>query len=92
MNRFELSKETMTQEALTTLLAELNCCLLEVDFPMCTRGMTLKELDGYVIYLNQNLCQEDKLKTLWHELTHLRNRDFQPDRYINQKPINPKHR
>ena len=47
------------------------------DMPATIKAYTIKDKDDfYTIVLNQNLSYEQNLKSYCHELSHIRNNDF----------------
>lgn len=68
----------MTIEDYYYLLTEYDCCIVETSLPSCCKGFTMKSIDdiGYIIYLNNNRPKEKMLKTLEHELDHIKKGDF----------------
>lgn len=48
----------------------------EVYIPFKIRGMTVPCADGYTVYLNSKLSEEQRLKAYKHELEHIDNGDY----------------
>lgn len=50
--------------------------ILYVDMPIGYKAFTMPKDDFYTIYLNSRYCIEQHLKSLEHELRHIRNGDY----------------
>ena len=56
-----------------------------LPLPPNTRGVTIPDPDGnYNIYLNQNLAYEMQIQAYLHELSHIKENDFQSDKPVAQ--------
>ena len=55
------------------------------DLPGTVKGMVVKTFDEsggddfYTIVINASLCREVQIATYWHEVKHIRARDFDSD-------------
>lgn len=47
------------------------------DLPNTIGGYTIKQDDYYTIVLNQNLSHDKNLITYAHEISHIKNNDFE---------------
>lgn len=60
------------------LMAEYDCSIVETSLPGGCKGFTMKSQEdiGYVIYLNNNRPKHKMIKTLEHELDHIKRGHF----------------
>ncbi len=57
-----------------------NIILRELDMPLTVRAFTIPDANGnFNIYININLSDEAKRKSLEHEMLHINNNDFGSD-------------
>ena len=54
-----------------------------VPLPSGVDEMVMPCLDGYTVYINENLSKEKQIEAYNHALSHIRNGDFDYDNYEN---------
>lgn len=59
-----------------SLIADLNCAIVEVNLPAKCKGFTLNKGGGHIVYINSLHSFTQKKKTLKHELLHIFNNHF----------------
>jgi Zn-dependent peptidase ImmA (M78 family) len=58
----------------------MNYIIREIKMPLTIRAFTLPDANGeYNIYINMDLSDEAKKKTLAHEMKHIKRNDFNKD-------------
>lgn len=72
----ERLEDGISQEEYFSLLANLNCSVIETELPLKVKGLTLKYEDGYMVYVNTLLTPENMRKALKHEFFHILDEDF----------------
>lgn len=67
-----------------TPIPERDYCVREVPLPYGVKGCVTPNADddGFSIYINSRLSEDQKRKALEHEVDHIKNDDF-----YNDKPI-----
>lgn len=67
-----------------TYLPERDFCVREIELPYEVKGAVTPNADddGYSIYINSRLSDDQKRKAYEHEVDHIKNEDF-----YNDKPI-----
>ena len=53
-----------------------NIRILYVDMPIGYKAFTMPKDGFYTIYLNSRYCMEQNMRSIEHELTHIRNGDY----------------
>ena len=69
-------EEGLSQEEYFSLLANLNCSVIETELPLKVKGLTLKDDNGYMVYVNTLLTPVNMRKALKHEFLHIMDEDF----------------
>lgn len=80
-------KNGITIEDYYYLLAEYDCAVVETSLSPNCRGFSIKNNEdaNHVIFINSDLSNEKKIKTLIHELNHIRKDDFDKEKSIINK-------
>lgn len=56
-----------------------------IELPLSIRGFTREDVDGnYLVFINDNLSDERKRKTLIHELKHINKEDFLKEEFATE--------
>ncbi len=69
-------EEGISQEDYFSILAYLNCSVIETELPLKVKGLTLKADGGYMVYVNTLLTPVNMRKALRHEFLHIMDEDF----------------
>lgn len=80
-------EDGLNQEEYFSLLANLNCSVIETELPIKVKGLTLKYDNGYMVYVNTLLTPVNMRKALKHEFLHILNGDFTDDRSLIEKEM-----
>ena len=83
----ERLEEGISQEEYYSLLAYLNCSVIETELPLKVKGLTLKDDNGYMVYVNTLLTPINMRRALRHEFLHILNGDFTDDRSLIEKEM-----
>lgn len=49
-----------------------------------TRGMAIKLLSGYLILINEALCEQARWRAFMHELKHILDEDFEGEKNVEE--------
>jgi hypothetical protein len=62
----------------------MDCVIIRlVDLPFPIKGATVKDAEGdYNIYINARLSEDERVKTYWHEIEHIRLGHFYDERPV----------
>jgi len=65
----------------------MDCIIIRiVDMPLSIKGATVKDAEGdYNIYINARLGEDERVKTYWHEIDHIRLGHFYDERPVAEK-------
>ena len=59
----------------------MNCVIIRmVDVPLPFKGSVVRDVEGdYNMYLNARLSEDERVRTYWHEVEHIRLGHFDSD-------------
>ena len=86
-NLIDKIEKGLTQDEYYYILSQLNCCVIEVDLPMTVRGLTMKNDDGYMVYVNSLMNERLMRRALKHELLHIYDEDFAKEGSLLEKEM-----
>ena len=77
-----------------TLIPDRDFCIREVPLPFGVNGCVTPNADddGFSIYINSRLSEDQKRKALAHEVDHIENDDFYNDLPISEIEKKDRHK